>query len=120
MLLLHSMQGAYDRSYGAQENAAARNAAAQNQAAQFGATAANQANQFNVGTQAQFAGFAPQAQSALGTGAGTLYDYGAAQRSVGQDIIDEDIKRFNYTQAQPGYTATTTSWSRCAAASSFI
>ena len=83
--------GAYDRYYNAEDTARARNAAAQ-----------NQANQFNVNTISGFGQNVPQLQTAFGTGANTLYNIGTNQRNVEQDILDQDIRRFNYTQSQPG------------------
>ena len=83
--------GAYDQYYKAQDTAAARNAAASNRAAEY-----------NLGNVASYAGYVPRTQQALGTGAQTLYNVGQTQQQQAQNILDEDIKRFNYTQSQPG------------------
>ena len=83
--------GAYDQWYGAQNQANAQNAQAQNAAAQY-----------NLNNIYNWAGQVPQAQRAASQGAQTLFDIGGVQQQHDQRIRDEDIKRFNYAQTQPG------------------
>lgn len=83
--------GAYDQWYGAQNQANAANA-----------NAANTAAQYNLNNIYNWANQVGNAQGALGAGAQTLYDIGNIQQGQNQNVINEDIKRFNYTQTQPG------------------
>ena len=71
----------------------------QNQAANTGAL--NQASQYNLGNQLNWAGQVPTAQQSQLAQGNTLQTVGQQQQDQNQAILNEQIKAWNYNQAQP-------------------